>query len=363
MNTAVFNRRRVERLARLLDESAGPGRHHAPANSEDELARLVTMCHRVSTIPLTAVPGDQFRDSLRAMLVATAERDGIGRTDRQLGAVPQKQTSATPASGWRSSRTRGAILVGVAAGAVALSGMSTASNGALPGDPLYGVKRSTEKAQLALAGSDISRGQLYLEFAQTRLTEAKAVHDDAGQVISVLSDMDSETRLGVRLLATAAVEHRDSAALDAVDRFADTQRTGLFDTTRILASSAVQEALESLALLDQVGERVDQLRSAMACGSGTADRTDAIGPVPVPCEQPAAPAESQLGSEVTVDPTPTPSRTPSPSASSHSASPTPSPTSSPSATPSTTPTVPSTPVESPSAGAPLNPDGTPTPTP
>ena len=44
----------------------------------------------------------------------------------------------------------------------------TASSGATS----YNVKRSTERAQLALAGSDVSRGKLYLEFAGSRLDEA-----------------------------------------------------------------------------------------------------------------------------------------------------------------------------------------------
>ena len=48
---------------------------------------------------------------------------------------------------------------------MAVSGMSAASENAMPGDALYGVKRSTERAQLALASSEVNRGQLFLDFA------------------------------------------------------------------------------------------------------------------------------------------------------------------------------------------------------
>ncbi len=60
-------------------------------------------------------------------------------------------------------------------GTVAVSGVSAASGDALPGETLYDVKRSTERAQLALAGNDLGKAQLYLEFARTRIQEASEV--------------------------------------------------------------------------------------------------------------------------------------------------------------------------------------------
>jgi hypothetical protein len=63
-----------------------------------------------------------------------------------------------------------------------------ASNESVPGDPLYSFKRSGEQAQLVLAGSDANRGQLHLDFARTRLVEARQVAPEA--VGAVLADMD-----------------------------------------------------------------------------------------------------------------------------------------------------------------------------
>ena len=155
---------------------------------DDDLAELVAVGHRVSALQRSVdVEVDpEFRIGLRAMLVAAAEREGIGAsatarpTDRPRGVPGRRQARRTqPTRTARRLRTRGAILAGVAVGAIAVSGMSAASENAVPGDALYGVKRSTERAQLALASSDLTKGQLFLDFARTRLAEAQAVSGDS----------------------------------------------------------------------------------------------------------------------------------------------------------------------------------------
>ena len=74
--------------------------------------------------------------------------------------------------------------------------MSAASENAVPGDALYGVKRSTERAQLALASSDLTRGQLFLDFARNRLAEARRRQGDSDGFAGVLDDMDANTTAG-----------------------------------------------------------------------------------------------------------------------------------------------------------------------
>ena len=101
------------------------------------------------------------------MLVAAAEResmDGVGDCHATIDLQAFRaaaQAGTRPTRNARRLRTRGAIIVGVACGAIAVSGMSAASENAVPGDALYGVKRSTERAQLELASSDLVR-QAYL---------------------------------------------------------------------------------------------------------------------------------------------------------------------------------------------------------
>jgi hypothetical protein len=180
--------------------------------------------------------------------------------------------------GGRRIRARGAIVIGVAAGAMAVSGISAASENAAPGDALYGVKRSAERAQLAMAGSDVTRGQLSLDFARTRLAEATALPGDAAEFGSVLDDMDNSTRKGVSLLTTSSVARHDTKPLTTVDTFAAGQQRTLNPVLGKLDPANRSRALASISLLDSVRERVDELRSGLSCSSASPMGSDVLGP-------------------------------------------------------------------------------------
>lgn len=300
MNTSLFDRRRAERFAQLLDEANGGRRHHTRSRLDDQLGELVTVGQQLRTVALPGVPETTFKRDLRAQLIATAERDGIGVTarpevdDRRAGAAWSARTPGRV-------RARGAIVVGIAAGTLALSGVSVASGEAIPGDALYGVKRQTEKAQLALAGSDLSRGRLYLEFARTRLQEAHAVRADATGFGAALTDMDSDTSQGIRMLLTSAMARRDTAALDTVDRFVADQRM-LVGQLLDGGSADREKVTGSLSLLDRIEKRSAAARTALACGAGTTG-SDKLGSVPGACAnevtQPSSRPEQQSRPEQT----------------------------------------------------------------
>jgi hypothetical protein len=68
----------------------------------------------------------------------------------------------------------------VAAGLVAIvlsTGAVAASSSALPGDPLYGIKRTVENVQLSTAGSPVVRDELQREFEQRRRDETNELLD------------------------------------------------------------------------------------------------------------------------------------------------------------------------------------------
>lgn len=291
MDSDLFSRRRAERFAQLLDEANGARRHHVRSRADDRLAELVTLGRQIgATEPVEATVDPGFRSGLRAMLVSTAEREGIGATATGAEPVGRRavggatgRNSFLPAVTARRARARCAILVGVAAGAIAVSGISAASENAVPGDALYGMKRLTERAQLASTGSDLSKGQLFLEFARTRLVEADTLRGDHAAFAAVLDDMDADTRDGVQLLTTTTAQQGGTAALDALDTFLDGQRRavgGLLDG----ASRAERERTRhSLALLDTVEGRSAALRAALACGAPLSAGADSLGPAPAGC--------------------------------------------------------------------------------
>ncbi|PZG23985.1 hypothetical protein C1I95_02115 [Micromonospora craterilacus] len=285
MDNALFSRRRAERFAQLVDEANGGRRHHLRSRVDDQLAPLVALGRQLGSNPPAAEVDQEFRAGLRAMLLATAAREGIGAP---AAPQPAEKTSAgrgslLPAVTARRARARGAILVGIAAGAIAVSGISAASENAVPGDALYGMKRGTERAQLALTSSDISRGQLFLDFARTRLVEASALRGNRAGYSAVLDDMDADTRQGVRLLTGAAAQRSDPAALDTVDTFVTRQRRALDPLTDRGSRADQERTAQSLALLTSIAERADALRAAIACGRPASTTSDFLGPTPGTC--------------------------------------------------------------------------------
>jgi hypothetical protein len=215
--------------------------------------------------------------------MATIERDGIGATEAPKAEQAAARTAlaaktqlirqvTTPGPG----RTRAAVIAGVAIGALALSGVSLASTGSVPGDALYSVKRSSEQAQLVLAGSDANRGHLHLEFAKSRLGEARQV--DGGAAAGVLAAMDAEVVAGSSLLFTSAMQSGDGSAIDAVLAFVRQQRA---DLRQLLADRPQAEAPlhTSLDLLGQVESR-GKLLGAALLGTCTATTFDRLGPRP-----------------------------------------------------------------------------------
>jgi hypothetical protein len=279
-----LDRRGAERFAELLDETTGGRRHHARSQADEQLAELVTIGQSLSAARRSIRVEPEFRTGLRAMLVATAERDGIGRpaeADPETTAetAPRSIRSLFTRGSARRIRARGAIVIGVAAGAMAISGISAASESARPGDALYGVKRSTERAQLAMAGSDLTRGQLSLEFARNRIAEAGQLPGDDGDFGTVLNDMDNDTRQGVRLLTGAAVTRKDKAPLGTVDAFVNAQRARMVPVLDGLSPANQERAATSMSLLDKVADRSDLLQVGLSCGEADPTTTDSLGPV------------------------------------------------------------------------------------
>ncbi|MFC4067313.1 DUF5667 domain-containing protein [Actinoplanes subglobosus] len=278
MKFAFPNSRSAERFAELIDDAGGPRRHHSRGQADEEMNRLVAISNRLSAARPVAPVDSEFRVGLRAMLVATAERDGIGRTTDEADPEPVAEPAARRPLFGRRIRARGAIVIGVAAGAMAVSGISAASESASPGEVLYSVKRQTERAQLAIAGSDVTRGQLSLDFARTRLSEAMAMSGDASDFALVLDDMDADTRKGVRLLTTSAVSQQDTKPLATLDGFVDDQRTTFTPALEKLSAANRDRATTSLGLLEDVVKRAETLRTGLGCDKVTPAGSDALGP-------------------------------------------------------------------------------------
>lgn len=272
----VFRRRRAARFADLVDQPKGL-RHQQPVDQHlADLADVTDDLRRAGDTAPTPDPG--FSADLRAMLIATAERDGIGDTGEAETPVPPERPPRRP----RLLIAAG-VAVGVAAGVVSLS---AASGSAVPGDSLYSLKRSAEQAHLAVTLSDAERGSLYLELARNRMHEAARMSGNPTQIHGILTDMDIDTRNGVKLLTTTAVTGRNASLLDTVTGFVHVQSVDMTRMMAALTGPAHDRAITSKVLLDAAGIRADLLRRYLSCTTLPAAQVDHLGPQPQECPAP-----------------------------------------------------------------------------
>ncbi|MER5276006.1 DUF5667 domain-containing protein [Streptomyces sp. NPDC002809] len=137
-----------------------------------------------------------------------------------------------PRSRWTKGLAAGGLTVGVAAGA--FGGVAAASSDALPGDSLYGLKRGMEDIHLGLADGDADRGEVYLDQASTRLSEARRLmerarsgdldHEQLGEVRRTLNGMTHDATEGHRLLHAAYERDGAIGPIQTLDTFSRAHR-------------------------------------------------------------------------------------------------------------------------------------------
>ncbi len=155
-------RRRAERFDSLVEG----GRRDDVDRTTSDLLELVST--------LRSVPEPQARPEFvadlreRLLLAAAAELTPVTAAARDRDDVARLTI--------KPARTRHERRVGIALGAFAIIGattsMAVASQGAIPGDALYPVKRAIENTQSGFSVGDDSKGETVLGNASTRLDEA-----------------------------------------------------------------------------------------------------------------------------------------------------------------------------------------------
>ena len=128
--------------------------------------------------------------------------------------------------------------------------MSAASENAVPGDPLYGMKRSAERAQLALAGRPTEQGQLFLDFAQHATRRGGTGGRRRGFAAVTLTTWTPDPARRQSCCSPTLPAPRDqAAALDVIGQFDREQRAQL---TAWLDGQRQVERTDRYGLLDQV---------------------------------------------------------------------------------------------------------------
>ncbi|MFD8692945.1 DUF5667 domain-containing protein [Streptomyces sp. NPDC059651] len=279
-------------------EQAGPGPLLALANGLGELPKpeLDPEVKVVQRAQLVAAMEAMFAEGGAAADPTVPEQRGKGAHR----ASPLRKLR--PRSRWTKGLAAGGLTVGVAAGA--FGGVAAASSDALPGDSLYGLKRGMEDIHLGLADGDADRGEVYLDQASTRLSEARRLmerarsgaldHEQLGEVRRTLNGMTHDATEGHRLLHAAYARDGAIGPIQTLDSFARAHRDSwsslrdslplqLTDVGDQVSSvfAAIDEEVEPLqSLLPRPPETSNGSRESGTTGTGSAPSSRSHAPSP-----------------------------------------------------------------------------------
>lgn len=282
-----------EQFARLLElSSAASVGTDGPMASMANLANALRSAGQSAMLP---APDPAFRDALRQRLVAVATVQG------DLPAADRAGERGFAAISYRMQR-RVAAITGAVAVATSFAGVGVAAAHSLPGDPFYGVKRATESVQLWVARGDEAKGQKHLEFAATRLAEARKLSPSSSHIASTLSAMDAETKAGSSELITAYKSSHSTAPLADLVTFTNNQVKGLSELAATLPPDLKKKEAASVALLGGVAVQVKKVANGVCilCKPGPVVTTHRTSPPPKPgphqSKHPGTKASQQPGS-------------------------------------------------------------------
>jgi hypothetical protein len=218
MTPLISARRAAEDFARVVD-----GSQTDVADRYAELTATVDLLRRQDS----PVARPDFVADLRSQLMAAADT-------LLVPAEPELASVITIRPGRHQRRLAAAAAAFVVVGGTA--GVAAAAENALPGDPLYPIKRGIESAQISLNSSDAAKGHDLISQAGTRLDEIDALMgngDATSQITHTLASYQRTAANGADLLFVAYQRNGN------VDDLASL-RTALVDQSAQLTSLAAQ---------------------------------------------------------------------------------------------------------------------------
>jgi hypothetical protein len=331
----VSAHRRANAFAQALEDQSdrgtaaewpgGPGSGPATLEQADQ-PRLLGLTTCLGELP-KPVLSPEVKVVQRARLVAAMEamlQEGTAASGEAAGpSVPQQRPhrarGAHRASPLGKLRPRTRLTKGLAAGGISMGvaaasfgGVAAASSDALPGDSLYGLKRGIEDVKLGMADGDDARGQVYLDQASTRMSEARRLmerdrgghldHESISEIRRTLSGMQRDASEGHRLLHDAYKRDGSLGPIQALSAFSESHREAwgaLRDRLPVQLGDVSQQVS---SVLDAIDQEVAPLQSLL--------------PQPSPRNSPGR--HQGPGSRPTASTSPTGTEDPAPSATSGS---------------------------------------------
>lgn len=253
-----FARERADgdRFADLVDGSADP--------EDDEFAKELAIVGGLRELGASGAPDAETRQRIR---------DEIAGRLAEAEAPPKR---------------RGPAVANLAAAGVALvltlGGLTLLlSKDALPGDPLYGIKRAGESAALGLTFDAQDKAKKHLEFATNRVGELdQLTRQSAGgdAYLTGLADFESDLRAGVSQLTTLVADGGGQTRLSELRTWARQQSDRLGTQVDQAPAEARDRFKVVRDLLDKVQARSADLGSRLTCYTITTGSADELGAVP-----------------------------------------------------------------------------------
>jgi hypothetical protein len=247
--TAQFpaQRRAADEFARLVD---GPARPVADL----ELAPLLRTVTLLREQP-RPVPRPAFVTDLRERLLAAAD-EALAPV---AGAVDAGRSRTRRPLRWRERHLGAVAAALVMVGSTA--GLAAASQGSLPGDTLYPLKRGIEHVEVAMSTNDAAKGKELLSQASTRLQEVQALvrkdnHDAKSEALigETLQDFRSSADKGSDLLFKTYQGNNDSKDIADVRDFT----TGTMATLQSLVTQSPATTTDDFSQAGETVADIDQ---------------------------------------------------------------------------------------------------------
>jgi hypothetical protein len=252
MSPVFAARRRAEEFQALV-EGNSTGR-----DSDTRFAEFLEIVGSLrETTPVTARP--EFVAELREALLDEART--AARTGKGADAAARLTVTRSPSARRRERRL--AVAVGGLAIVGATTGMSVAAQNALPGDPLYPLKRAIENAQTGVQTNDDAKGKALLDNASGRLEEVDRLSresDDARRISDTLQSFTDQASEASDLLLASYAANGEDASVKSLRDFT----AGSMERLTVLESLVPEDSRASLVEAAQTLSQIDH-RALIAC--------------------------------------------------------------------------------------------------
>lgn len=258
-------RARAESFAHAVDH--GP-RHSSRLSDDPELMDAVELVGRLRTAGAVA-PRPEFAAELRHRLLEQAAARAattptvVRSTPESVGDPLPREDDDASVTDIRHRHGRRIRLVASTAALVLLGGgigSAAAAQQAMPGDTLYGMKRSIENVSTNVSVGDDSRGRRDLEHAMTRLSEVRGLVNNGGDSATIDNTLDlfsAQARKGVSRLVASYQQDADTTSITAITDFITRARQAIGDLAPKLPPASLKSAVEALATIEQLAQHTN----------------------------------------------------------------------------------------------------------